>query len=112
MGMIDNVEKIWWKTEDFSNFRFRTITIFYSTTKTKNCSELKISKVLSFPPNFFNIFNDTHKIKKKFSGKCRKFSDLYYSACEHFVTYFYLCLRARIFYDFHLNSIKIGEHVL
>ena len=75
MGMICNVEKIWWKTEDFSNFRFRTMSIFDSATKTKNCSELKISKVLSFPPNFFNIFNHTHKNFKKFSGKCGKFSD-------------------------------------
>ena len=115
MGMIKNIEKFWWKTEDFRNFRLRTFFTFDSATTTINFSELKISKVFRFPPKFFNIFQHTHKNFKNINGKYRKFSDFQFSHANIFMTYFYIYfymfLRARIFWHNHRNSITMGQHV-
>ena len=90
MGMTKNVEKFWWKTEDFWNFRLGTFFTFDSATTTINFSELKISKAFRFPPKFFNIFQHTHKNFKNISGKYRKLSDFLFSHANIFLTYFYI----------------------
>ena len=54
--MIDNVEKIWWKTKDFLNFRFRTISIFNPRRKRKIAQNWKFQKYSVFHQNF-SIFS-------------------------------------------------------